>query len=126
MNILERRFYFIAGDTLSNGITGMATAQLATSMVDHTWHMASAMLTGMGVGMGFSMILMPVFVGLFGAMEVMLPVMLTAMMAGMVFAMANTMLELSIFEVLLGGALIGIFVLSLTYVADALLRRKSL
>jgi len=126
--ILEHRLYFIAGDALSNGITGMAAALLAANVVDHSWHMLPAMLTGMAAGMGMSMLLMPVFVGLFGAMEVMLPVMLTAMLAGMAFAMAGAMLELSILDVLLGGALTGILVLVLilTYAADAMLRRRNL
>ena len=123
---LERRFYFLAGDALSNGIMGMVTAWFAASMVDPGWHMVVTMLAGMGIGMGLSLILMPVFVSLFGAMEVMLPVMLTAMLAGMVFGMAGAMQELTVFEVLFGGALTGIFVLLLTYVADAGLRNRGL
>ena len=100
---MERRIYFIAGDFISNGIMGMTTALLATRIVDQTWEMFPAMLAGMGIGMGFSMILMPIFVGLFGAMEVMLPVMLTAMLTGMVFAMADTMLGLTVINIMLGG-----------------------
>jgi len=116
---LERRFYFLAGDTLSNGITGMASAWLATAMVDPTWHMLTAMFAGMAAGMSLSLILMPLFVGLFGAMEVMLPVMLTAMLAGMAFGMAGAMYVLTALEVLLGGGLIGILVLLLTCAANA-------
>jgi len=112
---LERRFYFLAGDALSNGITGMASAWLATVIVDPTWHMLTAMLAGMGL----SLILMPLLVGLFGAMEVMLPVMLTAMLAGMAFGMAGAMYMLTELEVLLSGGLIGILVLLLTYAVDA-------
>jgi len=123
---LERRFYFLAGDTLSSGITGMATAWLASSIVDPAWHMVIAMFAGMGIGMGLSLILMPVLVSLFGAMEVMLPVMLTAMVAGMAFGMAGAKQELTAFEVLLGGASIGIFVLLLTYAADTRLHSKGL
>jgi len=123
---LERRFYFLAGDALSNGIMGMATAWLATGIVDPTWHMLTAMLVGMAGGMGLSLILMPVFVSLFGAMEVMLPVMLTAMLAGMTFGMAGAMHVLATLELLLGGGLIGILVLLLTYTADARIHGKSL
>jgi hypothetical protein len=123
---LERRFYFLAGDALSNGIMGMATAWLATGIVDPTWHMLTAMLVGMAGGMGLSLILMPVFVSLFGAMEVMLPVMLTAMLAGMTFGMAGAMHVLATLELLLGGGLIGILVLLLTYAADARTHSKSL
>jgi len=104
----------------------MAAAWLATSIVDPTWHMFTAMLAGMVVGMGLSLILMPVVVGFFGAMEVMLPAMLTAMLAGMVFGMAGAMHELTTLEILLGGGLIGILVLLLTYTADARIRGKSL
>jgi len=123
---LERRFYFLAGDALSNAIMGMASAWLATSIVDHTWHMLTAMLAGMAAGMGLSLILMPLFVGLFGAMEVMLPVMLTAMLAGMAFGMADSMYVLTTLEVLLGGGLSGILVLLLTYAADVIMHGKRL
>jgi hypothetical protein len=105
---------------------GMASALLATGIVDPTWHMLTAMLAGMAAGMGLSLILMPVFVGLFGAMEVMLPVMLTAMLAGMAFGMAGAMHVLTTLEVLLGGGLCGILVLLLTYAADAGMHGKSL
>lgn len=114
--------YFIAGDTLSNTVTGMAAALLATGIVDQSWHMLPAMLIGMAAGMALSMLLMPLFVGLFGAMEVMLPVMLSAMLAGMVCAMAVTMQQLSLIELLIGGAFTGIVVLLLTYAANVLLR----
>ncbi len=124
-NTLEHRLYFLAGDAVSNGITGMAAALLAAVIVDPSWHMLPAMLIGMAAGMSLSMLLMPLFVGLFGAMEVMLPVMLSAMLAGMVFAMAVTMMDLSTFNVLLGGAITGTLVLVLTYAADALLRGKN-
>jgi len=123
---LEQRFYFLSGDALSNGITGMATAWLATGIVDPSWHMLTAMLAGMAAGMGFSLILMPLFVGLFGAMEVMLPVMLTAMLAGMAFGMAGVMYVLAALEILLGGGMIGILVLLFTYAADAKMQGKGL
>ena len=105
---------------------GMAAAWLAATIVNPDWHMVISMLVGMGVGMGLSLILMPVFVGLFGAMEVMLPVMLTAMLAGMAFGMVVAMQELSAFEVLLGGALIGIFVLLFSYIANIRIQGKSM
>ncbi len=111
---------------MSNGIMGMASAWLATSLVDPTWHMFIAMLAGMAAGMCLSLILMPLFVGLFGAMEVMLPVMLTAMLAGMTFGMAGAMQVQTALEVLLGGGLIGILVLLLTYAADARLHGRNL
>ncbi len=122
---MERRFYFIAGDALSNSIMGTAAAWLATGLVDHTWPMPAAMFAGMAAGMGLSLVLMPIFVSLFGAMEVMLPVMLTAMLAGMAFGMAAAMRELSPFEIVLGGALTSILVLLLTYAADARMRSRS-
>lgn len=123
---LERRFYFLAGDALSNGIMGMGSAWLAIAIVDPTWHMLAAMLAGMAAGMGLSLILMPLFVGLFGAMEVMLPVMLTAMLAGMAFGMMGAMYVLTALEVLLGGGLTGILVLMLTYAVDAGMHRRKL
>jgi hypothetical protein len=123
---LERRLYFLAGDALSNSIMGMVTAWLVTGLVDPGWHMLAAMIAGMAVGMGMSLVLMPVFVSMFGAMEVMLPVMLTAMLAGMAFGMVGAMYILTTLEVLLGGGLIGILVLLLTYAADSGIRGKQL
>jgi len=122
---MERRFYFLAGDALSNSTMGMVSALLATSIVDPTWHMLPAMFAGMAAGMGLSLILTPFFVSLFGAMEVMLPVMLTAMLAGMVFGMLNMMHEQTFLEVLFGGGLIGILVLIFTCAADARIHGKS-
>lgn len=123
---MEQRFYFLAGDALSNSIMGMSTAWLVTCIVDPTWHMLTAMIAGMAVSMGLSLILMPVFVSLFGAMEVMLPVMLTAMLAGMAFGMMVAMQELAPLVILLGGGLIGILALLLTYAADTRIHGNSL
>lgn len=118
-DILERRLYFIAGDILANGFTGMAAAWLASAMVDPSWSMPVAMLAGMFIATGFALILMPLFVGLFGAMEVMLPVMLGAMLAGMVFGMAHNMQEMTTALVLSGGAALGILALLFSYGVDA-------
>jgi predicted branched-subunit amino acid permease len=109
---------------LSNVVTGMATAWLATGFVDPAWHMPAGMIAGMLAGMGLSLILMPVFVALFGAMEVMLPVMLTAMLAGMLLGMAGTVRVFEPWEALVAGGLIGILTLLSTYALDADLRRR--
>jgi ABC-type enterobactin transport system permease subunit len=122
---LEQRSYFVAGDTLSNGLTGMAAAWLAVHTVDPSWPMPVAMLAGMVAGMGLSMVLMPLFVGLFGAMEVMLPVMLSAMLAGMAFGMAGAIYEPGTMLVLAGGGLTGILTLFLTYAADTGIRARN-
>jgi hypothetical protein len=122
---LERRYFFVAGDILSNGVMGIVAALLAMSIVDTSWHMLVAMLAGMAAGMGISIILMPIFVGFFGAMEVMLPAMLTAMLAGMVFGMVGSMQVLTTLEVVTGGGLTGILTLLLTYAADARIRGRS-
>lgn len=123
---LERSAYFLAGDLLSNAVTGMATAWLVTGIVDPAWHMPSGMLAGMLAAMGLSLLLMPVFVALFGAMEVMLPVMLTAMLAGMLLGMASAMTVISTWQALVAGGLIGTLTLLSTYALDASLRRRGL
>ena len=105
---------------------GMAVAWLAVTIVDPSWSMPAGMFAGMFAGMGLALVLMPVFVGLFGAMEVMLPVMLTAMLAGMMFGMAAAMQVPGAPLVLLGGGLLGILVLLLTYAVDAKLRGRRL
>jgi hypothetical protein len=122
---LERRCFFVAGDTLSNSVMGIAAALLATYIVDTSWNMPVAMLAGMLAGMGIAIILMPIFVASFGAMEVMLPTMLTAMLAGMVFGMVGSMHALTAREAAIGGGLIGILTLLLTYTADARMRSRN-
>ena len=121
---MERRFYFLAGDLLSNAVMGAAAAWLAAAIVDPSWSMPAGMFAGMLGGMGLGLLLMPVFVGLFGAMEVMLPVMLTAMLSGMVFGMADAMQAPAVQLLLFGGGAIGILVLLLTYAIDAVLHGK--
>jgi hypothetical protein len=116
---MERRIYFLAGDVLSNAVTGAATAWLAAVLVDPSWSMLTGMVAGMLAGMALGMLLMPVFVALFGAMEVMLPVMLSAMLSGMAFGMAGVMQWQAPPTVLPGGAMVGILVLLLTYAVDA-------
>jgi hypothetical protein len=116
---LERRIYFLAGDALANAVMGMAAAWLAAAIADPSWSMPVAMLAGMLAGMGLGLLLMPVFVGLFGALEVMLPVMLTAVLTGMVFGVAGAMQVTAASVVLLGGGLVGLLVLLLTYTIDA-------
>jgi ABC-type multidrug transport system permease subunit len=125
-NTLERRIYFLAGDVLSNTVTGMAAAWLASVMVAPSWSIPAGMFAGMLAGMGPGLLLMPVFVGLFGAMEVMLPVMLTAMLAGMVYGMASAMQVPPAPAVLLGGGSIGLLVLLLTYAVDTSLHGRRL
>lgn len=122
---MEKRFFFVAGDVLSNSVMGIVASLLAINTVDPSWHMPVAMLAGMVAGMCLSLVLMPVFVGLFGAMEVMLPVMLTAMLAGMMFGMAGSMYVLTTLQVITGGALIGILALLFTYAADARIRSRN-
>ncbi len=121
---LERRIYFLAGDVLANGLTGMAAAWLAVAIADPSWPMPVAMLAGMFAAMALALVLMPPFVGLFGAMEVMLPVMLSAMLAGMVFGMAGALPGPAMALVLAGGAALGILALLFTYGVDALLHGR--
>lgn len=120
----ERRIYFLAGDTLSNAVMGIAAAWLAALIVEPSWQMPAGMVIGMLSGMGLGLLLLPVFVALFGAMEVMLPVMLTAMLTGMVSGMMAAMQPQALHTLLLGGGSIGILVLLLTYAADAVLRGR--
>jgi hypothetical protein len=122
---VEHRVYFLVGDVVANGGAGVATAWLVTAVVDPSWHMLVAMLAGMAVAMVLSIIVVPVFVALFGAMEVMLPVMLSAMVAGMVFGMSAGMHVLTTPVVVLGGGLVGLLVLSLTYAADVAMHGRS-
>jgi hypothetical protein len=123
--MMEHRFYFLAGDVLSNAVMGAAAAWLAAALVNLSWSMPAGMFAGMLAGMGLGLLLIPVFVGLFGAMEVMLPVMLTAMLSGMVFGMVCAMQTPALPVLLIGGGAIGILVLLLTYAVNAVLHGKA-
>jgi hypothetical protein len=116
---METRPYFIMGDLISNILTGSLVGLLCVVILDPEWTMFSAMLLGMGIGMGFSAVFGAlVLFRFFGAMEVMIPTMLTGMLVGMLVGMAASMMTLSAGTAVKIGALTGLVVLILTYIAN--------
>jgi len=81
---MERRAYFLLGDTLSNATAGALAGLAGADLTGPGWNPFWAMVLGMLAGMlAACVVVLLVFFPLFGAVEVMLPSMLTGMVAGM-------------------------------------------
>lgn len=117
--------YFIIGDLISNGLSGIAAALLCHWCIDSDWPMLIAMVIGMLLGMLAAMILdFAVLMRAFGAMEVMVPTMLAGMLAGMWVGMRAAMAPLATMDALAYGLLCGLVVIGLCWSANALLEGK--
>ncbi|WP_145999153.1 hypothetical protein [Oceanicoccus sp. KOV_DT_Chl] len=115
--------YFILGDLLANGLTGIIVAMCCYGLFDQSWSMFSAMIIAMILGMVLSMILaLTIFMRFFGAMEVMLPTMITGMWAGMIVGMRGAMHPLTMMDSILYGLFTGLIVVSLCWAINAKLQ----
>ena len=122
---MERRVYFLCGDLVSCAVIGAAAGGLCAVVFGPAWNMILAMIVGMVLGMALSLVLgFALFFWLFGAMEVMVPAMLTGMAAGMAISMAAAMDPVGAAQAAQAGALIGLAVVGVTYVANARLVGK--
>lgn len=121
---MTKRLYFLFGDLLANSVTGALCGLVAAAVVSPSWNSWVAMLVGMAAGMVICLPAAFVFMPFFGAMEVMMPVMLTGMMATMVVAMRAAMGEMEPAVAAGQGALVGVGVLLLVYLADRILRGR--
>jgi hypothetical protein len=119
---MDNRLYFVLGDLLANIVCGMLVGLVAVLVVRHGWNMWMAMVLMMLVGMVMGLLLTFPFGHWFGAMEVMIPVMQTGMMAGMVVGMWQAMSPLSGGQGALLGALTGLIVINVVWVANIALR----
>ncbi len=119
------RPYFLIGDIFASVSVGILAGLVSSALVDTGWHMLPAMITCMILGMLLALILaLFVFCRYFGAMEVLVPTMFTGMLAGMVVGMvaAMTVVEWPLAVSL--GALSGLIILMITYVANIIINGK--
>ena len=116
---MERRPYFLLGDTSATVFAGAAIAIVADLSVPASWGMLPGMLVGMAIGMVLSVPIALLFVPFFGAMEVMMPVMVTGMLAGMAGGMQSVTAEPFGMRIALIGAAIGFGSLLFTYALNA-------
>ena len=119
---MERRWYFLFGDLVSNAGVGALVGPVVAALVGETWHPVLGMVAGM---LGGGVVALPGAVLLsvpFGAMELMLPVMLTGMTSGMLLGMLAAMGATSSGWAAALGAIAGLVVLAATYVLNAYVR----
>ena len=119
---MDHRLYFVLGDLFACLITGGLVGWLCWLIVNPSWNMWIAMFLMMAVCMFASLLIWLPFSVLFGAMEVMIPVMQTGMLSGMVVGMWKAMSILSVAGAAVLGAVIGLLVLILVWIANAALR----
>lgn len=83
--------YFRLGDYLAGALTGMLTALAVRIIVGPQWDMVVAMMVGMAAGMVVHVTLLLVFIPLLGTFEVMMPGAVIGMYGGMLFGMRDAM-----------------------------------
>lgn len=83
--------YFRLGDYAAGTLTGVLTAFAVRTIVGPQWDMVLAMLIGMAAGMLIHMTLLLLFIPLLGTFEVMMPGALIGMYGGMLFGMRDSM-----------------------------------
>jgi hypothetical protein len=119
---MDNRLYFVLGDLLATTVVAALIGVLAVMIVGTGWNMWLAMILMMALGMMLALPGALVFGHWFGAMEVMVPVMQAGMWSGMVVGMWQAMSPLEVQHGALIGALSGLVVLNLTWVANVALR----
>ena len=119
---MDNRLYFVLGDILSNIVIAALIGALAVVIVDTGWNMWLAMVLMMVIGMALALPGAFLFGYWFGAMEIMVPVMQAGMWSGMVVGMWQAMSPLSVQQGVLIGAVTGLLVLNVTWVANIALR----
>ena len=119
---MDNRLYFVLGDILSNIVIAALIGALAVVIVDTGWNMWLAMILMMVIGMALALPGAFLFGYWFGAMEIMVPVMQGGMWSGMVVGMWQAMSPLSVQQGVLIGAVTGLLVLNVTWVANIALR----
>lgn len=82
---------FCVGDYLAGALTGGLTALAVRTIVGPHWDMVVAMLVGMIAGMVVHLLLALVLMPLLGGFEVMIPGAMIGMYGGMLFGMRDSM-----------------------------------
>ena len=121
---METRPYFILGDVSCSVTVGIASGTAVTALVSMEWSMLVAMVAGMLLGMTAAAIGIIAFGLCFGMTELHMPAMISGMLTGMGIVMLG--LQEPLAEVTAGflGALVGLVIYTLTWMADALLQRE--
>ena len=119
---METRPYFILGDVSCSVTVGLASGTVVTALGSLEWSMPVSMVAGMLLGMTVAAIGIIAFGLCFGMTELHMPAMITGMLTGMGIVMLGSTQLLTEVTAGLLGALIGLVVYLLTWIADALLQ----
>jgi len=121
---METRPYFIIGDVSCSVTVGIASGAAVTALVSLEWSMLVSMVAGMLLGMTVAAIGIIGFGLCFGMMELHMPAMITGMLTGMGIVMLRSQEPLAAVTAGFLGALVGLVIYTLTWMADALLQRE--
>ena len=119
---MDHRLYFILGDLISNIGIGILSAVSAVLLINTGWNMLIAMVVMMVLAMILGLFLSLALSIWFGAMEIMVPGMLTGMFSGMLSGMWLAMTEVPIVHLVWTGAITGIAVTCIIWLANTCLR----
>ena len=119
---METRPYFILGDVSCSVTVGLASGTVVTALGSLEWSMPVSMVAGMLLGMTVAAIGIIAFGLCFGMTELHMPAMITGMLTGMGIVMLGSTQFLTEVTAGLLGALIGLVIYLLTWIADALLQ----
>ena len=119
---METRPYFILGDVSCSVTVGLASGTVVTALGSLEWSMPVSMVAGMLLGMTVAAIGIIAFGLWFGMTELHMPAVITGMLTGMGIVMLGSTQFLTEVTAGLLGALIGLVVYLLTWIADALLQ----
>jgi hypothetical protein len=123
---METRPYFVLGDCFSNALVGAFSGWAGIVWMPHAFGFWLGMLVSMAGAMAVTMVLaLTLLLRWFGAHEVMVPTMIGGMTANMTVCAIAHHHAMSALDGAWMGALIGIVVLSLTYIANARLTREA-
>lgn len=82
------------------------------------------MIVGGFIGMSLMLVLMLILMPFFGAFEVMIPLHINGMLVGMSAGMLSTLPSMLLYEITLGGAVIGFFVSIYIYFSNKVLTQS--
>lgn len=119
---MDSRLYFVLGDLLANISIGALVGVVSVLVIANGWNMWLSMWLMMFLGMIVSLLGSYGFLYCFGAMEVMVPTMQTGMWSGMIVGMREAMMPLTLIDGATIGAVTGLVVLNVIWVANTALR----
>ena len=98
--------------------SGAAMASFIYVVIEPGLNMFLAMVLGAMIGMGMMLVMMLLLMPFFGAFEVMIPLHLNAMFVGMSSGMISTLPSVTLNQLAMGGAIVGLIVALFIYFSN--------